>query len=99
MRQFYSVYSENVKLQPLVGEISWAKNLVIMSRCKEALEREFYLRMTREEIGSYLGLKLETVSRTLSKLAEDRIIAIHRRQIDIINPDGLQRIVNAAACR
>jgi DNA-binding transcriptional regulator YhcF (GntR family) len=46
-----------------------------------------------------LGLKLETVSRTLSKLAGERIIAIHRRQIDIINPAGLQRIVNAAASR
>ena len=36
------------KLQPLVGEISWAKNLVIMSRCKEPLAREFYLKMTRK---------------------------------------------------
>jgi predicted nuclease of restriction endonuclease-like (RecB) superfamily len=47
MRQFYSEYGQNTKLQPLVGEISWAKNLIIMSRCKNALEREFYLRMTR----------------------------------------------------
>ena len=48
MRQFYIEYHKNVKLQPLVGEISWAKNLVIMSRCKDALEREFYIRMTRK---------------------------------------------------
>ena len=48
MRQFFLAYVGNEKLQPLVGEISWAKNLVIMSRCKEALEREFYLKMTRK---------------------------------------------------
>ena len=48
MRQFYLEYHDNEKLQPLVGEISWAKNLVIMSRCKDPLEREFYIRMTRK---------------------------------------------------
>jgi predicted nuclease of restriction endonuclease-like (RecB) superfamily len=46
MRQFYLEYQGNVKLQPLVGEIAWSHNLIIMSRCKEPLEREFYIRMT-----------------------------------------------------
>ena len=46
MRQFFSEYSEKPKLQPLVREISWAKNLLIMARCKDDLEREFYLRAT-----------------------------------------------------
>jgi len=48
MRQFYQEYCADEKLQPLVGEIRWAKNLVIMSRCKDPLEREFYIRMTRK---------------------------------------------------
>ena len=48
MRQFYQEYSATPKLQPLVGEIGWAHNLLILSRCKEAQEREFYLRMTRK---------------------------------------------------
>jgi predicted nuclease of restriction endonuclease-like (RecB) superfamily len=48
MRQFYLEYQGNEKLQPLVGEISWAKHLVIMSKCKDLLEREFYLRMTQK---------------------------------------------------
>lgn len=48
MRQFFLAYVGDEKLQPLVGEISWAKNLVIMSRCKEPLAREFYLKMTRK---------------------------------------------------
>jgi predicted nuclease of restriction endonuclease-like (RecB) superfamily len=48
MRQFYVEYRDNTKLQPLVGEISWTKHLVIMGRCKDSLEREFYIRMTRK---------------------------------------------------
>ena len=47
MRQFYLGYSDDRKLQPLVGEIGWSHNVVIMSKCKAALEREFYIRMTR----------------------------------------------------
>jgi predicted nuclease of restriction endonuclease-like (RecB) superfamily len=48
MRSFYLSYSQNEKLQPLVAEIGWSHNLVIMERCKDDLEREFYLRMTRK---------------------------------------------------
>jgi len=48
MRNFYSTYQDKVKLQPLVAEISWAKNLVVMEKCKGGLEREFYIRMTRK---------------------------------------------------
>ena len=46
MRQFSNEYSPKPKLQPLVREISWAKNLLILARCKDDLEREFYLRAT-----------------------------------------------------
>ena len=48
MRQFYLEYHDNEKLQPLVGEISWSKNLIIMARSKDPLERDFYIRMTRK---------------------------------------------------
>ncbi len=46
MRQFYTEYRECPILEPMVREISWAKNLVIMKRCKDLLQREFYLRAT-----------------------------------------------------
>jgi len=46
MRQFYLEYHENPKLQPLVGEISWTKNVVIFQKCKDNLEREFYIKTT-----------------------------------------------------
>lgn len=48
MRQFYFEYHGHERLQPLVGEIAWAHNLAIMSKCKDPLEREFYIRMTRK---------------------------------------------------
>jgi predicted nuclease of restriction endonuclease-like (RecB) superfamily len=46
MLDFYSAYADMPKLQPLVAEVSWAKNVVILGRCKGPLEREFYLRAT-----------------------------------------------------
>jgi predicted nuclease of restriction endonuclease-like (RecB) superfamily len=46
MREFYSEYVDKPNLLPLVAEISWTKNLTIFSRCKDDLEREFYLRAT-----------------------------------------------------
>jgi CRP/FNR family transcriptional regulator, anaerobic regulatory protein len=59
---------------------------------------ELVLRMTREEIGSYLGLKLETVSRTFSKFQEDGVLDVKQRQITVRKPEVLQRMVSAAAC-
>lgn len=48
MRQLYLEYKDDSKLQPLVGEIGWSHNLVIMSKCKDSLEREFYIQMTKK---------------------------------------------------
>jgi len=56
------------------------------------------LRMNREEIGSYLGLKLETVSRTFSKLQEDGVLEVKQRQIRILQQDALRAIVNTTVC-
>ena len=50
--------------------------------------------MTREEIGSYLGLKLETISRTFSKFVDDEVIEVKQRHVRILNTDALQEIVN-----
>ncbi len=54
------------------------------------------LRMTREEIGSYLGLTLETVSRTFSKFQAEGLLFVRNRQIRITDPIGLQQIVDGA---
>lgn len=48
MREFYVLYHNDDRVQPLVAQIGWSHNLVILQRCKDALEREFYIRMTRK---------------------------------------------------
>ena len=55
---------------------------------------EFHLRMTRDEIGSYLGLKLETVSRAFSKFQEDKLIAVQQRHIRILDTAGLKKVLD-----
>lgn len=45
MRNFYVTYQADEKLQPIAAEISWTKNLMIMEKSREDLEREFYMRM------------------------------------------------------
>lgn len=54
------------------------------------------LRMSREEIGSFLGLTLETVSRTFSKFQHDGLLFVRNRHIRITDPVGLQHIVDGA---
>jgi CRP/FNR family transcriptional regulator, anaerobic regulatory protein len=51
----------------------------------------FILRMTREEIGSYLGLKLETVSRAFSKLQDEGLITINNRHVTLNDISELSR--------
>jgi len=48
MRQFYLTYKENLNLQQLVGEIPWGSNIVIFTKCKEEVQREYYLKNTIE---------------------------------------------------
>ncbi|HMN21941.1 MAG TPA: fumarate/nitrate reduction transcriptional regulator Fnr [Ottowia sp.] len=71
-------------------------NLVQRLHVRGFSRTELVLRMTREEIGSYLGLKLETVSRTFSKFADDGVIEVKHRHVRIIDIDALQAIVNAS---
>ncbi len=54
---------------------------------------EFHLRMTRDEIGSYLGLKLETVSRAFSRFQDDGMIAVQQKHIRILDPEKLRKLI------
>ncbi|HEX7499629.1 MAG TPA: helix-turn-helix domain-containing protein, partial [Polyangia bacterium] len=54
------------------------------------------LRMSREEIGSFLGLTLETVSRTLSKFQTNGLLFVRQKQIQITDPAGLQHLLDGA---
>jgi CRP/FNR family transcriptional regulator len=69
-------------------------NLVQRLHARGFSQSELILRMTREEIGSYLGLKLETVSRTFSKFMEDGIIEVKQRHVRILDTEALTRLVH-----
>jgi CRP/FNR family transcriptional regulator len=55
--------------------------------------QEFHLRMTREEIGSYLGLKLETVSRAFSRFQEEGFISVQQKHIRILDIAPLKQLL------
>ena len=74
-------------------------NLVQRLQARGFSKSELILRMTREEIGSYLGMKLETVSRTFSKFADDGMVKVKQRHIHICDADALKRIVNPQICQ
>ena len=69
-------------------------NLVQRLHARGFSQSELLLRMTREEIGSYLGLKLETISRTFSKFAEDGVIEVRQRHVRILHTEALRALVH-----
>ncbi|MFP5406807.1 MAG: helix-turn-helix domain-containing protein, partial [Gammaproteobacteria bacterium] len=60
---------------------------------------QFLLRMTREEIGSLLGLKLETVSRILSRFQAEGLIAVRNRDITILEMESLKAVIGRTEVR
>ena len=68
-------------------------NLSERYRARGYSSTEFVLRMTREEIGSYLGLKLETVSRLFSKFQEEGLVMVAGRSVKIIDMPILKQLV------
>jgi predicted nuclease of restriction endonuclease-like (RecB) superfamily len=56
MKQFYEIYKNFPKLSTMLREISWSHNLAIFSRCKTGEEREFYLRLAKQENYSFREL-------------------------------------------
>ena len=73
-------------------------NLVQRLHARGFSQSELVLRMTREEIGSYLGLKLETVSRTFSKFVEEGFVEVKQRHVRIVDPEALKQLVNPQVC-
>ena len=57
MKQFYENYKDFPKLSTLLREISWSHNLAIFSRCKTVEEREFYLKLAKQENYSFRELE------------------------------------------
>ncbi len=83
-------------LGSMAAEQRLAAFLLSMSRRYKRLgfsESRFALRMTREEIGNYLGLTLETVSRLLSRFQKEAVIGVQQREIEIKEPARLREMV------
>lgn len=53
MRNFYSIYQNNPKLQMMSAEISWSKHIAIMGKCKDFSEKEFYIMMAKKQGWTY----------------------------------------------
>jgi CRP/FNR family transcriptional regulator len=64
-------------------------NLVQRLHARGFSGTELVLRMTRQEIGNFLGLKLETVSRTFSRFADEGLVAVRHRHIRIVDAQRL----------
>jgi CRP/FNR family transcriptional regulator, anaerobic regulatory protein len=92
------IVHENVNLATLStlrSDARVARFLVMEADRHAALKfsaQSFRLRMTRREIGSYLGLTLETVSRAMSALDAAGIIAVNQRDVQILKPDALRSL-------
>lgn len=67
MRDFYLSYAENEKLQTLSAEISWSHNMIILEKCKDPLEREFYIRMSKRNGWTYRVLMNQISNKTYEK--------------------------------
>ncbi|MEX3934120.1 helix-turn-helix domain-containing protein [Paraburkholderia phymatum] len=67
-------------------------NLSLRFKARGFLDAEFHLRMTREEIGCYLGMKLETVSRMFSKFQREWLVHANGKTIRIVDAEALARV-------
>ncbi|NLN94220.1 MAG: DUF1016 domain-containing protein [Candidatus Hydrogenedens sp.] len=85
MRQFYEIYCNNEKLAPLVREISWAQNLIVMSRAKSDEAREFYLLLSSKNNYS----KRELERQIDSALFERTMISNEQNKLFIERSPGL----------
>jgi CRP/FNR family transcriptional regulator len=103
-RYFYEIMSAEIvresRLLLLLGNMCAEERLAtfLLNFSQQLKSRgyaysEFQLRASREEIGSYLGMKLETVSRIFSKFQKDGFITTQQKQVHILDSNGLKAIV------
>ncbi|MFJ1300905.1 helix-turn-helix domain-containing protein [Pseudomonadota bacterium AL_CKDN230030165-1A_HGKHYDSX7] len=87
-----------VRLGSMRAQERLAAFLIDLSQRMEARgysASEFNMRMTREDIGSYLGLTLETVSRLFSRLADAGLLAIRQRHVKLLDLAAMRRLYRA----
>ena len=95
-REISRSYGVMLQLGSMRAEQRLAAFLINLSRLyrdRGYSQTEFVLRMTREEIGNYLGLKLETVSRLFSRFQQDGLLQVHGRSINLLDIPALKHLV------
>lgn len=108
MRQFHRLMSREIAadhvMMMLLGTMNAEQKLaVFVANLSQRLSVRglsstvFRLSMSREDIGNYLGLKRETVSRTMSKMQDDGLLQVEHRNLTIVNPGALQRLTGCAS--
>ena len=85
MRKFFLCYQDNPKLQPMVAEIGWTHNLIILDKCKAELERVFYIRMTAKYGWTKNVLALRIQDQTYEKTL------LGQTNFDKTLPEGIQQ--------
>jgi CRP/FNR family transcriptional regulator len=109
-RQFYKLLGREIthdqNVMMLLGSMradervaAFLLNLSQRFHARGYAASDFNLRMKREEIGSYLGLKFETVSRVFSKLQDDKLIAVDQKNVKILDIENLGRGIGMSAAR
>jgi predicted nuclease of restriction endonuclease-like (RecB) superfamily len=100
MMQFFETYRQSPKLSPLVTELTWTHNLMILSRCKSEEEREFYLRVCRREMWSkrelerqLAGALFERVLLSPAKLSP-AVTVFHPSAADVFKDSYLVEFLN-----
>ena len=83
MKQFYETYCDNEKLSPLVREIPWTSNLLIMTGCKTDEAREFYLRLCIAN--RYTKRELD---RQIGSMLYERTMISHEKHKDLLAGNG-----------
>ncbi|MGY4829057.1 fumarate/nitrate reduction transcriptional regulator Fnr [Sphaerotilaceae bacterium SBD11-9] len=106
-RQFHRIMSREIvndhSVMMLLGNTrsnervaAFLLNLTQRLQARGFSSSSLVLRMTREEIGTYLGLRLETVSRSLSRLQGQGILSVKDRQICVLDSAALQRVADGS---
>ena len=84
MARFYTEYQSNEILQPLVGEISWSKHIIILTKCKETQQRQFYILATQK----YGWTKDVLINKIEAKTYENYLLG--QSNFDITLPDSIK---------
>lgn len=106
-RQFHKIMSREIVrdhgVMLLLGSMraeerlaAFLLNLTERLRARGFSDSALVLRMTRGEIGSFLGLKLETVSRAFSKFQDDGVLEVKQRHVRVLDASALRRLVDGA---